>query len=186
MKDTELNLKECQKETEVSHTLGGSDTLRFINLTEVVLGLVAYPWFGPETTRRTTGQHWSVSTGEPAQGAVMPHGTARAPHVWLCGQVTALPHVRWKNFEKLERVSGAVFHVSGPRDGWIFEKRWILGGFHPPVRGTLFFTHRSKDVLILLHMCPHTTTYVLRPVHVSSQNFVSKKKLIYKLFITNR
>ena len=30
-----------------------------------------------------------------------------------------------------ERVSfGAVFRVSGPRDGWIFEKRWILGGFH--------------------------------------------------------
>ena len=30
-----------------------------------------------------------------------------------------------------ERVSfGAVFRVSGPRDGWIGEKRWILGGVH--------------------------------------------------------
>jgi hypothetical protein len=30
-----------------------------------------------------------------------------------------------------ERVSfGAVFRVSGPRDGWIFEKRWILGRVH--------------------------------------------------------
>jgi hypothetical protein len=41
MKDKDPNLKECQKETEVSHTLRGSDTLRCINLTEVVLGLVA-------------------------------------------------------------------------------------------------------------------------------------------------
>jgi hypothetical protein len=36
MKDKELKLKE----TEASHTQGGSDTLRYINLAEVALGLV--------------------------------------------------------------------------------------------------------------------------------------------------
>ena len=37
MKDQEVKVKE----TEASHTLGGSDTLRYINLAEVALGLVA-------------------------------------------------------------------------------------------------------------------------------------------------
>ncbi len=30
---------------------------------------------------------------------VMPHRTARAPHVRLCGPVIARPHVRWKKIE---------------------------------------------------------------------------------------
>jgi hypothetical protein len=44
---------------------------------------------------------------------------------------------------------GAVFRVSGPRDGWIFEKRWILGEsirMHANVMGISSISTNVMDI----------------------------------------
>ncbi len=48
---------------------------------------------------------------------VMPHRTVRAPHVRLCGQVTTLPHVRWKKIEFFFRPFSSLFDPF-PRDSF--------------------------------------------------------------------
>ncbi len=56
----------------------------------------------------------------------MPHGTARAPHVRLCGQFTALSHVGWKKIE--------IFFLS------IFVPLWPLSsGLLTPTKIIFFF-----------------------------------------------
>ena len=44
--------------------------------------------------------------------------------VWM-GRVRVLSYLSRKSVLK-----GVVFRVSGPRDGWLVEKRWILGGVY--------------------------------------------------------